>query len=210
MFVLLIKVTLHETIRNGDFYRNTALQHCCDIVSNSYSIVPTLQRCVALKIVVANRSRGTSPLNLLFFRRSRCREMRRERLPRLKVKATQERNLCLQGRMGRFSEWSSLSFKVTITNFFGTIERFGITLISLQQTSHSDWQLLKLGQKVKSNSTGRALKNALFCRPRAVVLLSSEPRTANKKVKSPSFLASSPLAPHVCSVLSVHWDSKEK
>ena len=33
----------------------TALQHCCDIVSNSYHIVPTLQRCVAVKIVLANR-----------------------------------------------------------------------------------------------------------------------------------------------------------
>ena len=29
----------------------TLMQHCCDIVSNSYNIVPTLQRCVALKIV---------------------------------------------------------------------------------------------------------------------------------------------------------------
>ena len=28
-----------------------ALQHCCDIVSNGYNIVPTLQRCVAVKIV---------------------------------------------------------------------------------------------------------------------------------------------------------------
>ena len=37
------------------FLRNTALQHCYDIISNSYNIVPTLQRCVALKIVVANR-----------------------------------------------------------------------------------------------------------------------------------------------------------
>ena len=27
--------------------RNTALQHCCDIVSNGCNIVPTLQRCVA-------------------------------------------------------------------------------------------------------------------------------------------------------------------
>ena len=33
----------------------TAWQQCCDIVSNSYNIDPTLQRCVALKIVVANR-----------------------------------------------------------------------------------------------------------------------------------------------------------
>ena len=46
---------LHETIRNDDFYRNTELQHCCDIVSNGYNIVPTLQRCAALKIVVAKR-----------------------------------------------------------------------------------------------------------------------------------------------------------
>ena len=78
------------------------------------------------------------------------------------LKAMQERNLCLQGRMGRFSEWSSVSFNVTITNFFGTIERFGITLTSLQQTSHADWQLLKLGQKVKSNSTGRGLKSTFL------------------------------------------------
>ena len=46
---------LHETVRNDDFRHNTALQHCCDIVLNACNIVPTLQRCVALKIVVANR-----------------------------------------------------------------------------------------------------------------------------------------------------------
>ena len=34
----------------------TAWQQCCDIVSNSYNIVLTLQRCVELKIVVANRN----------------------------------------------------------------------------------------------------------------------------------------------------------
>ena len=51
----LITVMLHETIRNNDLERNTALQHCYDIVSNGSNIVPTLQRCVALKIVVANR-----------------------------------------------------------------------------------------------------------------------------------------------------------
>ena len=50
-----LKVMLHETIRKNDFERNPALQHCCDIVLNGYNIVPTLQRCVALKIVVANR-----------------------------------------------------------------------------------------------------------------------------------------------------------
>ena len=50
----LIKV-IHETIRNDDFQRNTALQHCCDIVLNGYYIVPALQLCVVLIIVVANR-----------------------------------------------------------------------------------------------------------------------------------------------------------
>ena len=38
----LIKVMLHETIRNDDFQRNTALQHCCDIISNGYNIVSAL------------------------------------------------------------------------------------------------------------------------------------------------------------------------
>ena len=55
-FARSFKVMLQETIRNEDFKGNTALQHCCDIVSNGCNIVPTLQRCVALKIVVANRS----------------------------------------------------------------------------------------------------------------------------------------------------------
>ena len=51
-----LKVMSHETIRNNDSFRNTALQHCYDIFSNTSNIVPTLQRCVALKIVVANRT----------------------------------------------------------------------------------------------------------------------------------------------------------
>ena len=50
-----LKAMLHETIRNDDFQRNTASQHCCDIVSNGYNIAPALQPCLALKIVVANR-----------------------------------------------------------------------------------------------------------------------------------------------------------
>ena len=50
-----LKVMLHGTICKDDFQRKTALQHCCDIASNGCNIVPTLQRCVALKIVVANR-----------------------------------------------------------------------------------------------------------------------------------------------------------
>ena len=44
-----LKAMLHETIRNDDFQRNTASQHCCDIVSNGYNITPALQPCLALK-----------------------------------------------------------------------------------------------------------------------------------------------------------------
>ena len=55
------KVILHETIRNDDFQRNAALHHCCDIVSNDCNIVPILQPCVALKIVV-----GIVPCNTTF------------------------------------------------------------------------------------------------------------------------------------------------
>ena len=47
------KVILLGTIHNDDFERNAALQ--CDIVSNGYNVILTFQRCVALKIVVANR-----------------------------------------------------------------------------------------------------------------------------------------------------------
>ena len=50
-----VKVMFHGTFRNDNFQRTTALQHCCYIASNGCNIVPTLQRCVALKIVVANR-----------------------------------------------------------------------------------------------------------------------------------------------------------
>ena len=49
------KVILHEKIRNDDFWHNRALQHCWDIVLNPCNIIPTLQRCVALKMVVAYR-----------------------------------------------------------------------------------------------------------------------------------------------------------
>ena len=51
-----LKVMYHETIRNDDVWRNTALQHCCEIVSNGYNIVSASQRCAALKIVDANSS----------------------------------------------------------------------------------------------------------------------------------------------------------
>ena len=54
-FFIFHKVMLHKTIHNDDFWRNTASQHCCDAVSNSCNIVPTLQRSGALKIIIANR-----------------------------------------------------------------------------------------------------------------------------------------------------------
>ena len=41
---------------HNDFSHNTAFQHCCNIFSNVYNIVPTLQRCAVLKIVLVNRS----------------------------------------------------------------------------------------------------------------------------------------------------------
>ena len=47
---------LHETIPNDDFWRNAAQQHRSKIDWNSYNIVPTLQRCVAPKIVIANHN----------------------------------------------------------------------------------------------------------------------------------------------------------
>ena len=93
--------------------------------------------------------------------------------------------------MGRFSEWSSLSFNVTITNFFGTIERFGIILTSLQQNSHSDWQLLKLGEKGKKQFNWSSLENHFFVdRGRSFFF---------------PWVRATPLAPNVCSVLSVHF-----
>ena len=55
----LLKIWLKEEVTrddcNVDFKSNTALQHCCGIVSNGHNIVPVSQRCVALKIDVANR-----------------------------------------------------------------------------------------------------------------------------------------------------------
>ena len=42
LFIGSLKVMLQETIRN------TALQHCCDIVSNGQNMGPALLRCVGL------------------------------------------------------------------------------------------------------------------------------------------------------------------
>ena len=48
----------HEDDSQGRFlaqHRSTQLR-CCDVVSNGYNIIPTLQvRCVELKIIVTNR-----------------------------------------------------------------------------------------------------------------------------------------------------------
>ena len=132
--VLLIKVMLHDSQRRflAQHSVATLLRHCFEY----------LQHCsnIATLCCAKNRrwesSRVTSPLNLLFFQTFS-----------LPSKATRTTSYAkshargkplLQGRMGRFSEWSSVSFNVTITNFFRTIERFEITLTSLQQTSHSD------------------------------------------------------------------------
>ena len=50
-----VKVILHGTIRNDDFQRNTALQRWSNVVTIRNNVATMLQRCVALKIVVANR-----------------------------------------------------------------------------------------------------------------------------------------------------------
>ena len=49
------KVMLHGTICNGDFLRNTALQCWNSVAAISNNVGTMLQRCVALKKVVANR-----------------------------------------------------------------------------------------------------------------------------------------------------------
>ena len=50
-----LKVMLHRTIRNDDFWRNTELQCWNNVVTIRNNVVTMSQRCVALKIVVANR-----------------------------------------------------------------------------------------------------------------------------------------------------------
>ena len=51
----LLKVMLHRTIGNDDFLCNTALQCWNNVVTIRNNVATMLQRCVALKIVVANR-----------------------------------------------------------------------------------------------------------------------------------------------------------
>ena len=50
-----LKMMLHGTIRNDDFERNISLQCWNDVVTIRNNVATMLQRCVALKIVVANR-----------------------------------------------------------------------------------------------------------------------------------------------------------
>ena len=51
----MLKVMLHWTIRNDDFYRNTALPCWNNVVTLRNNVAIMLQRCVALKIVLTNR-----------------------------------------------------------------------------------------------------------------------------------------------------------
>ena len=46
---------LHGTIRNDDFHGNTALQCWNNVVTIRNNVATMLQRCVALKIIIANR-----------------------------------------------------------------------------------------------------------------------------------------------------------
>ena len=50
-----LKVMLHETIRNGDFKRNTALQPWNNVATIRFNVATMLLPFVALKIVIANR-----------------------------------------------------------------------------------------------------------------------------------------------------------
>ena len=50
-----VKMMLHETIRNDYFQRNTALQCWNNVVTIGNNVAAMLPRCIALKIVVANR-----------------------------------------------------------------------------------------------------------------------------------------------------------
>ena len=133
-----------------------------------------------------------------FFRRSRCRQKRRKRLPTLK--AMQDRNLCLQGRMGQFSGWSSVSFNVTITNFFGTIERFENHVNITTANSTLRLKIAQIRTKGKKQFNWSSLENHFFVdRERSSFFPQSHSRRA-KKLNHPR----SSLASHVCSVLSVH------
>ena len=51
----LLKVMLHRTIGNDDFSHNTALQCWNTVVTIRNNVATMSQRCVALKIAVANR-----------------------------------------------------------------------------------------------------------------------------------------------------------
>ena len=53
--MFLDKETLLKIWLKGEVTRDDCNEDCCDIVSNGHNIVPALQRCVALKIVVVNR-----------------------------------------------------------------------------------------------------------------------------------------------------------
>lgn len=44
----------YEVMSNNDFYHDRVKHHCCIIVLNGLSMVPTLQSSVALNIVAAN------------------------------------------------------------------------------------------------------------------------------------------------------------
>ena len=56
-------MVLHGTIRNDDFLRSTARQCWNNVKTIRNNVATMLQRCVALKMVVANRLACLSPLS---------------------------------------------------------------------------------------------------------------------------------------------------
>ena len=49
-----LKVMLHGTIRNDDFLRNIVIQYWNNVTTIRNNVTTMMQRCAALKIVVAN------------------------------------------------------------------------------------------------------------------------------------------------------------
>ena len=124
----------------------------------------------------------------------------------------QERNLCLQGRMGRFSEWSSVSFNVTITNFFWYNREIWNHVNIATANFTFRLTIAQIMTKGKKQFNWSSLEKHFFVDRERSSFFPQRHARRTKKLNHPrsSRLRPSPLAPHVCSVLSVHGDSKEK
>ena len=55
VFQVSVKVMSQQTIRNDDFERNTAYEYWSNVATIRNNVATMMQRCVALKVVFANR-----------------------------------------------------------------------------------------------------------------------------------------------------------